>query len=38
MGQETQVRIVDLLMVIEDKDVTVALIQENEDFNHAILG
>lgn len=38
MGQETQVRIKDLLMVIENKDVTVALIQENEDFNHAILG
>lgn len=31
-------RIMDLLVVVENEDVTIELIQVNEDLNNAILG
>ncbi|KAI5944487.1 TOM1-like protein 1 [Manis javanica] len=37
-GQEMQERIMDLLVVVENEDVTIELIQANEDLNNAILG
>lgn len=33
-----QERIMDLLVVVENEDVTIELIQVNEDLNNAILG
>lgn len=33
-----QERIMDLLIVVENEDVTIELIQVNEDLNNAILG
>ncbi|XP_003467084.1 TOM1-like protein 1 isoform X2 [Cavia porcellus] len=37
-GREMQERIMDLLVVVENEDVTIELIQVNEDLNEAILG
>ena len=38
MGQETQDGIMDVLVVVENENVTVELIQVNEDLNNAIFG
>ncbi|XP_044532895.1 TOM1-like protein 1 isoform X3 [Gracilinanus agilis] len=37
-GRDMQERIMDLLAVVENEDVTMELIQVNEDLNHALLG
>lgn len=36
MGQETQDGITDMLVVVDNENVTVELIQVNEDLNNAI--